>query len=346
MDTKNFQNQAAEIKYLYSIHRSMKDKRAADKIKAIVLLKRGYTHAQIAEVLLIDERTIARYKVAYEKKGIEELLAVNFIGRAFRLTTEQIIILQDELESRIYNTAAEVCKFVKTKFGISYKTASMVQFLKKIGYTYKKIKASPGKHDPAKQRAFIEQYEELRNSLSDNEKVYFMDSSHPTHNMMPGYAWIKKGDDRFERSNPGRKHLNLVGGYCPQDQGMLVKEYQTVDANSILDFFKTLEKREKNASRIYVILDNARYHHAKYLHEYLGTSKLQLVFLPPYSPNLNLIERLWRFFHEQIMKNKYYETFEEFRNVSLQFFCQRCGPIRRKLKTLMTERFQLFPMAS
>jgi transposase len=327
------------------MHRSIKEKRAADKIKAIVLLKKGYTYEQVAEVLLIDERTIARYKAAYENKGVEELLVVNFVGRAFRLTEEQIRVLQNELESRIYNTAAEVCKFVNSKFGIFYKTESMVQFLKKLGYTYKKIKASPGKHDPAKQRAFIEQYEELRNSLSDNEKVYFVDSSHPTHNMMPGYAWIKKGDDRFERSNPGRKHLNLVGGFCPQDQGMLVKEYQTVDADSILDFFKALEKKEKTASKVYVILDNARYHHAKYLREYLETSKLELVFLPPYSPNLNLIERLWRFFQEQIMKNKYYETFEEFKNVSLQFFRQRSGPIKRKLQTLMTERFQLFPMA-
>lgn len=346
MDTKNFQNQAEEIKYLYSMHRCTKEKHAADKIKAIVLLKRGYTQEQTAEVLMIDERTIARYKVAYDKKGIEGLLTVNFVGRAFRLTEEQIRVLKEELENKIYNTAAEVCYFVKCKFGISYKTESMVQFLKKIGYTYKKIKASPGKHDPEKQRAFIEKYEELRNSLSDNEKVYFVDSSHPTHNMMPGYAWIKKGVDRFERSNPGRKHLNLVGGYCPQDQGMIVKEYQTVDADSILDFFKAVEKKEKTASRVYVILDNARYHHAKSLREYLDTSKLKLVFLPPYSPNLNLIERLWRFFHEQIMKNKYYETFEEFKNVSLQFFHQRSGPIRRKLQTLMTERFQLFPITS
>jgi hypothetical protein len=78
VDTKNFQNQVEEIKYLYSIHRSMKDKRAADKIKAIVLLKRGYTHAQIAEVLLIDERTIVRYKVAYEKKGYRRITGRQF----------------------------------------------------------------------------------------------------------------------------------------------------------------------------------------------------------------------------------------------------------------------------
>jgi hypothetical protein len=127
------------------------------------------------------------------------------------------------LESRIYNTATEVSKFVNSKFGISYKTESLVQFLKKLGYTYKKIKASPGKHDPAKQWAFIEQYEELCNFLSDNEKVYFVDSSHPTHNMMPGYAWIKKGDDRFERSNPGRKHLNLVGGFVRKIKACLLK---------------------------------------------------------------------------------------------------------------------------
>ncbi|MCB0338532.1 MAG: transposase [Bdellovibrionales bacterium] len=69
-----------------------------------------------------------------------------------------------------------------------------------------------------------------------------------------------------------------------------------------------------------VLERNARYYRNRLVREFLKTSKIQILFMPPYSPNLNLIERLWRFFKKVVLYNQYYEKFTDFRIAILHFF--------------------------
>ena len=71
---------------------------------------------------------------------------------------------------------------------------------------------------------------------------------------------------------------------------------------------------------IYVIADNARYYRSVVVKEYLESSRIKILFLPPYSPNLNLIERLWKYFRKVVMNNRYYQTLEQFADAAESFF--------------------------
>ncbi len=102
-----------------------------------------------------------------------------------------------------------------------------------------------------------------------------------------------------------------------------------------------IESRYDKANNIYIIADNARYYHAKLVTQYLETSRMHIEFLPSYSPNLNLIERLWMFFYKKTLYNKYYETYEEFKDKCLGFF-EDIGKYKGELRTLLTDNFQLF----
>ena len=97
---------------------------------------------------------------------------------------------------------------------------------------------------------------------------------------------------------------------------------------------------EPEAETIYIIVDNARYYRSRLLNEYIEGTKIKLIFLPPYSPNLNLIERYWKFFKKTVMNNHYYETFEEFKQA-----CKRFSRTRKKylpeLQSLLTENFHI-----
>lgn len=332
-----------ELKTLEIQHRALHDKKAADKVKTIILLSKGWTYQQIEEALLLDQRTLARYKEIYLRDGLDSLISVKYHGGMAKLSDDQISNLQKYLDETLCSTATEVCEYVKKKFHIEYKPHSMVKLLGRIGFSYKKTKALPGKADTENQKIFVGEYNELRNSLPDNDKIIFCDSVHPTYNMMCGYGWIRTGSERYVKSTEGRKHLNLVGGYCPQDQGILVRNYETVNAASIISFFKDLVKKYPEATTIHVILDNARYHHAKDVQNYVKKSRIQLVWLPSYSPNLNLIERLWKMFKEHVTYNKYYPTFEEFKEKTIKFFHQRSGSFKEKVMSLLSERFHLFP---
>ena len=91
---------------------------------------------------------------------------------------------------------------------------------------------------------------------------------------------------------------------------------------------------------LYVICDNARYYRSKAVQEYLETSRVKLVFLPPYAPNLNLIERFWKFLKKKVLYNRYYETFDEFREACETFFKIRTNT-QRELRSLLTANFEL-----
>jgi transposase len=98
-----------------------------------------------------------------------------------------------------------------------------------------------------------------------------------------------------------------------------------------------LEKAYPEAEKVHVFCDNARYYKNKEVMAYLVTSKIQMHFLPPYSPNLNPIERLWKFMNEHVLYNRYYEKFIEFKKEVLGFL-QRFSNTEDSLLGALTRR--------
>jgi transposase len=104
----------------------------------------------------------------------------------------------------------------------------------------------------------------------------------------------------------------------------------------------TLEEKQPTGD-IYLVLDNASYNHSYELQLFLEDHpRTHLKYLPAYSPNLNIIERLWRFFHEK-HHDKYFEKFKEFETTVLTFF-RNINQYNGELKTLLTDSFQTLPV--
>lgn len=86
-----------------------------------------------------------------------------------------------------------------------------------------------------------------------------------------------------------------------------------------ISFLKKIEKAYPNKRKIHLFLDNARYYKNKEVLGYVKTSKIELHFLPPYSPNLNPIERVWKWMKEKVTYNTYYEEFDDFKQAIFGF---------------------------
>ena len=168
-----------------------------------------------------------------------------------------------------------------------------------------------------------------------------MDAVHPTHNSKPGYGWIKTGTEKEIKSNTGRERLNINGVYSPCDHEIIVREDKSINSLSTIELFKMIESIHFDLSKIYVISDNAKYYYSKDVRTYLETSRIVLVPLPSYSPNLNLIERLWKLFKKKVLYNKYYEKFLQFKNAVFDFFENKIHLLETELDSLMTEKFRL-----
>jgi len=151
-----------------------------------------------------------------------------------------------------------------------------------------------------------------------------MDGVHPTHNVMPSYGWIKKGEDKEVKSNTGRQRINLNGLYCPLDNEIIIRDDNTINSQSTIKLLQEMEKKHPELDKIYVIRDNARYYTAEIVKDFLENSKIEFIALPSYSPNLNLIERLWKLFKKKTLYNKYYNSFLKFKNAVFDFF-ENCG---------------------
>ena len=331
---------AQKIAELRAAHRRTRDKREADRIKAVVLLASGRTAEDVAEALLIDPNTVRNHFKRYQQGGLSGLLHVAYRGSDCELSEADLGVLDAHLQDRLYLSAKDVAAWVEETFAVAYTVSGMTALLHRLGYVYKKPKLVPGKADRQAQEAFLATYQELKENKGEDDVILFMDAVHPQHNPVLGYGWIKRGEDREVPSNTGRRRLNINGAVDLERLEPVVRYDDTIDAASTIALFDQLLLAYAYATCIYVICDNARYYRSKVVQEYLKNSRIKLVFLPAYAPNLNLIERLWKFFKKQVLYNRYYETFGDFRAACQDFF-DNPKRYRAELRSLLTENFAI-----
>jgi transposase len=209
-----------------------------------------------------------------------------------------------------------------------------------MGFSYKKPKHIPGKANQQAQEKFIEKYKSLKANKNAEDRIYFMDGVHLLHNSQPAYGWIKKGKEQVLKTNTGRMRVNINGAYDIENQKAIIREDESINSQSSIALLEQMLK-EQPLGMLYIILDNAKYYRSKLVQKFLGQNqRIQFVFLPPYSPNLNIIERLWKFFKKKITYNKYYEKFAVFKEKCLEFFAN-IDKYKIEIESLMTENFQL-----
>ncbi len=318
---KTFYLTDKEVSELRTVHSAERNRHAADKIKAVILLGTGWKLKNVKQALLLDDETLRGYVKKYQAGGIDELLENNYFGRQSNLTETQLKRVHWELDTKIYQTTHAVIEFVLDNFGLKYSPSGMRDLLHREGYAFKKPKLVPGNPDAEAQEEFVRYYDKFMETKDNNVEVLFIDAVHPEHNAMAGYGWIKKGETRQLKTNSGRQRLNLHGAINAETMEMTLIESETINRDSTVQLLEILDRKYFYAKEIIVILDNAKYHYSEEVRDVIEkSSRLKLVYLPTYSPELNLIERVWRFFKKKMLYNKYYENVAEFRNATIRFF--------------------------
>jgi transposase len=338
----DYQLSDKEILRLKAHHRRAKTKWEADRIKAIYLLGSGWNRNDVAFALDRDERTLLSYFQHYKDGGIDQLLQDNYHGKESKLTAEQEKELSDHLRDTIYTSSIDIIQFVKVQFKVIYSKTGIKHLLKRLNFTYHKPKVVPGKLDPQKQKAWIRYYRWLRKIKGKTAVFLFGDACHPQGNGEPSYGWIYKGEEKQLKSNSGRQHLNLNGVIDIGTMDITLTMPPTVNAQSMIELGKKILKKYLGKKTIYWIVDNAKYHRSKIFKEWLRAHpRIKILFLPSYSPNLNLMERLWKFFNEKVRSNEYFESFSDFVLKAKGFFRFRTK-FKEELRTRSPKTFNCF----
>ena len=329
-----------QIQELRQAHRSCKDKQYAYRINAIILLGSGWSCVEVANALLLDEETIRGYSKRYFSGGVPELLTDGRGGSECKLTLEQMSALEIELDRIIYMTTQSVIEYVKKAFKVSYTSSGLRDLLHRMGYEHKKPKLVPGHPDLEAQEQFAKEYYEYLEHKPDDVELLFADGVHPEHNTMAAYGWIKRGETRELKTNSGRQRLNLHGALNAETYKVTIIESDTINHESTLKLLEAIEQAYPLAREILLIVDNARYHFSKQVSAYLENSRIRLIPLPSYSPNLNLIERLWKFFKKKVLYNQYYGNLKAFRKACIKFF-SKIDDVRDEMISFIGHEFEL-----
>jgi transposase len=170
--------------------------------------------------------------------------------------------------------------------------------------------------------------------------VLFADAVHFLHNVHAGGLWSRRGQRPALCANAGRSRYSVLGAYSPvTGQYAGIATEGTVNAVTVCEWIDQLEAAFPEASQITVYVDNARYFHARLVKAHLVDKRVRFVYLPAYSPNLNLIERLWKFCKKTVLRH-FYQTFAQFR-AAIDAFFTNLAEYREQLATLMTENFEV-----
>lgn len=330
----------SEKKQLQSLQKTLKERWSYVRVTSILMLSDGFRVDQICSILGIDDNSVYRYKQAYLDLPLSEFLSRDYQSNFGKLDSTQLGKLDRELNEHLYTTTQSICEWVKNAFGVSYTLSGMSQLLHRLGFVYKKTKSVPCKAEPSQQEAFLAK---LAGLLTDEESViYFTDGVHPTHNTRSLNGWIAKGQEYEIPTVSGRDRVNINGAVNAQKpEEVFIEEGKSINAENTQRLYEQLIEANPAAKTIYVIADNARYNRNKHLKEWVENTKIMQVFLPPYSPNLNLIERLWKLMRKKVIDPIFYRTKEEFRDNILNFF-QNIAQYKNELDSLLTLNFHVF----
>jgi len=325
---------------LESRHRKCSDKRECDRIKAVLLCAKGWSAAMISEALLLHETSIFRHVDDYLDKN---KLIPKSGGSDCHLSQERIELLITHLSEVTYVYTYQICCYVKEQWSVCYSVSGMNKWLHQNGFSYKQPKGVPHKFDSDKQAEFIEKYEALKASVADDEPILFMDAVHPTQATKVTRGWIRKGVDKIINTTGSRTRLNIIGAIrLGHLTDTVTAQYKTINGESVIEFFERIRQQYPTSSRIHLVLDGAGYHRSQLVKDKAKLLNIELHYLPPYSPNLNPIERLWKVLNEHARNNQYFATAKLFRQQIDKFFEVTLPKIGNALNGRINDNFQTF----
>ena len=325
------EKESLELRHLHCL-----DRKEGDRIKAILLRSEGWTVPKISQALRIHQSTIIRHIHDYHAGKLKNESG----GSSGQLTESQTEELLVHLEEHTYHHNHEIVMYIKERYGVSYTVSGMHKWLHRNGFSYKKPKGRPHKADAELQKQFIAEYEALKETVGDDEPILFMDAVHPTQATKLSYGWIRTGKTKHVDTTASRTRLNIVGAIqLGHIADTITSQYQTINAESIVDFMGKI-RAQYGSKTVHIILDRSGYHRASLIAEKTEKLNIKLHFLPPYSPNLNPIERLWKVMNEKVRNNRFFKSAKDFKEAISGFFENTLPGIGNEINDRINDNFQ------
>ena len=315
--------------------------RVRQRLESVYLKALGYQHQEIGRIVGVSQKTLRSYLRLYQAGGIAALKELNFYRPQSKLQAHREQ-LKAEFAAQPPQTINEARHQVKQVTGLQRSPTQVGKFLKTLGMKRLKVGHIPAKADPQKQKAFLETDLEprLREAQQGQRHLFFVDAAHFVRRPFLGFLWCLVR--HFIQAPSGRQRFNVLAALHATSLQLVTYTNETyINAHAVARLMCQLAVEFVDLP-ITLVLDNARYQHCRFVTDLAIALGIELLFLPPYSPNLNLIERLWKFVKKKCLYAKYYQTFTDFKQAIIACLSETDGIHHQELHTLLAPNFQTF----
>lgn len=314
------------------------------KFLALKMRHAGVPLGMISKTLKITVRSVSNYIAEYREGGLDASME----DRAYcpMSSVEPYI---DEIEKSFKTTPVGSARQARRKIseiaGLELSLSQVRRIMKRLGMRYRKAGQVPGKANPDEQLEFLN--EELQPRLNEasegKRKVFFVDAAHFVMGAVVGMLWCFQRV--FVRGASGRQRYNVLGAVDSQTKKITTVTNDTyITAPTVCKLLAKL-RRANPGIAMTLVLDNARYQKCRLVTARAAELDIELLYLPAYSPNLNIIERLWKFIKQDCLKNTYYDSFDEFTGAIDGKIKEANTTLKERMKSLLSLNFQVLPSA-
>jgi transposase len=301
----------------------------------------GYPHHEIAKLSGACPNTITKTILRYQEGGIAHVKKRQPYRPQSQLY-DHYDLLAGYFAIHPPATLNQAASEIEKLTGIRRSQTSVRLFLISIKMYRRKVGMIPGKADPDKQEDFINNKLQpvLDEAIAGKRQVYFVDGAHFVLAPFLGFLW--SFTRLFIKAPAGRQRFNVLGALNACTHELVTVTNDTyLDAVSVCALLRLLAARHLD-SLITLVLDNAKYQKCRLVTELAQSLNIDLLYLTPYSPNLNIIERLWKFVKKKVLYSKYYEKFPEFKKAISSCLAETHTTHKAELDTLLSLKFQRF----
>lgn len=301
----------------------------------------GMSNKMIGILTDLNRDSVGFWIMRYQQCGFEAVCQFNYGTNKSTLENHENSILKFFAEHPPMNTNEAKLR-IEELTGISRSPTQVRTFMHRHGLHYIKMGHMPAKADTEKQREWVKTKLEpaIKEAQSGACHLLFVDAAHFI--LQPFICSLWCAMRLFIKAASGRNRINVLGAVNAITKEVITLSNTTyITAETIVAFMKQL-REQYGELPIKIVLDNARYQHCLLVEEYAKQVNIILLFLPSYSPNLNIIERLWKFTKKSILYAKYYESPDKFHQAITGFFQTVNQKHNADLVKLLTLNFQFF----
>lgn len=295
----------------------------------------------IANVLNIHQNTVTNYLKEYKKGGLQAILENRYYRPSSALKPFMQCI-KCSFQVQPVADAKQAVARIEALSKIRLSESQARRLMKSLGMKIRKSAAIPGKANPQLQFEFYtnELLPKLEEASKGQRKVFFVDAAHFVLGAFLGMLWCFSRV--FIKTSPGRQRYNVLGAIDSHNHELVsIRTTDNINSTKVIELLDKLKNTYPDTP-ISVVMDNARYQRAKMVQAHAAKLDIEIIFLPSYSPNLNLIERLWKLTKKRCLTNRYYPDFQAFTTAIDTCLEDLQTDLKGELASLMTLNFQFF----